>query len=92
MDDASNRLVQVQGAVGGPIKYLVVQGVNRQPELRHYVGKSIGQIAEEEGKHVVDVMLDLSIAGGLNVEFLGPERPSSPDNVASLIAFHSSGV
>ena len=41
---------------------LVVQGVDRPPgPARQYVGKSLGQIAEEEGKHYIDVMLDLSL-------------------------------
>jgi N-acyl-D-aspartate/D-glutamate deacylase len=76
----------VQGGIGGPIKHLVVQGVNMQPELRPYVGKSLHQIADEDGKHVVDVMLDLSLAGDLNVEFLGPERPQDPANIASMLS------
>ena len=50
-----------------------MQGVNRQANLQSYVGKSVGRIAEEEGKHYIDAMLDLSVAGDLNVEFLGPE-------------------
>ena len=53
---------------------LIVQGVNRQANLQSYVGKSVGQIAEEEGKHIIDAMLDLSVAGDLNVEFLGPDK------------------
>ena len=30
---------------------LIVQWVENKPELEKYVGKSLGQIAQEEGKH-----------------------------------------
>ena len=53
---------------------LVVQGVNRQHDLEQYVGRSVGEIAADEGKHPIEVMLDLSLAGDLNVEFLGPDQ------------------
>ncbi len=36
-----------------------------QRELEKYVGKSLGKSATEEGKHPVDVMLDLSLATDL---------------------------
>ena len=51
-----------------------MQSVNGQPELEQYVGKSLRQIAEEEGKHHIEVMIDLSLAGDLNVEFLQAEH------------------
>ena len=82
--EAEERLARAQ-AITGPIPNLIVQGVNRQANLQSYVGKSVGQIAEEEGKHVIDAMLDLSIAGDLNVEFLGPDRGSYPANTGELM-------
>src|SRR5207302_5077232 len=84
-DDASSKLARVQGAIAGPIENLIVQGVNRKQNLQSYVGKSVSQIAEEEGKHVIDAMLDLSIMGDLNVEFLGPERGQNADNTAAIV-------
>jgi len=84
-DEASSKLARVQGAIAGPIENLIVQGVNRQQNLQSYVGKSLSQIAEEEGTHVIDAMLDLSIKGDLNVEFLGPERGQNPDNTAAIV-------
>jgi N-acyl-D-aspartate/D-glutamate deacylase len=88
IDETTSTLRNTRFMVGGPLKNLVVQGVNHQPELASYVGKSIGQIAEEEGKHVVDVMIDLSLAGDLNIEFLGPElgrRAGNVDNIGAMI-------
>jgi len=82
----SNRKLEiVQAGVGGRIPSLIVQWVNDQPELEKYVGKSIGQIAEEEGKHPVDVMLDLSIATDLKAEFLGPNKGFNAEYTAEMI-------
>jgi N-acyl-D-aspartate/D-glutamate deacylase len=84
IEDAEERLARAN-AIAGPIPSLIIQGVNRQLNLQSYVGKTVGQIAEEEGKHYIDAMLDLSIAGDLNVEFLGPERGSNATNTGELI-------
>src|SRR5262249_29801758 len=64
---------------------LIVQYVNDQPELEKYVGKSVGDIAHEEGKTPLDVLLDLSIAGNLKVEFLGPSMGFNADYNAEII-------
>jgi N-acyl-D-amino-acid deacylase len=72
--EADRRLRAIQAGVGGPIPILIVQHVNDQPELERYIGKTLGQIAEEENKDPIDAMIDLSVAGDLNVEFLGPNR------------------
>jgi N-acyl-D-amino-acid deacylase len=37
-----------------------------------YEGLSVSQIAEKEGKHVIDAMLDLSVADDLRTEWAGP--------------------
>src|SRR5439155_7942134 len=78
-DDANRRLEVIQAGVGGQIRTLIVQWANHQADLEPYVGKSVGQIAREENKHEIDVMLDLSIAGDLKVEFLGPNRGFNVD-------------
>jgi N-acyl-D-aspartate/D-glutamate deacylase len=45
----------------------------RNPDLKlKYEGMSVTQIAEMEGKHVVDAMLDLSVADDLRTEWAGP--------------------
>jgi N-acyl-D-aspartate/D-glutamate deacylase len=84
-EEADRRLQIIQAGVGGNPMHLVVQGVNRQQDLQPYVGKSLGQIAEEEGKHHIEVMLDLSLAGDLNVEFLGPDRGSNAEFMAEMM-------
>jgi len=45
----------------------------RNPELKlKYEGMSVQQIAEKESKHVIDAMLDLSVADDLRTEWAGP--------------------
>jgi N-acyl-D-amino-acid deacylase len=83
--EADRRLRAIQAGVGGAIERLIVQHANDQPELERFVGKSVGEIAEEQHKDPIDVMLDLSLAGDLNVEFLGPDRGSNPEFMAEMI-------
>ncbi len=83
--EADRRLRAIQAGVGGDPKKLVVQSVNDQPELESYVGRSVGDIALDEGKHPIEVMLDLSLAGDLNVEFLGPDRGSNAEYMAEMM-------
>ena len=47
-------------------------------------GKSLGQIAEEEGKHYLDVMLDLSLETDLKTEFLGEGPDFNVDHMAGV--------
>jgi N-acyl-D-amino-acid deacylase len=84
-DEADRRLQVIQAGVGGNPRRLVVQGVNRQADLQGYVGRSVGEIADEEGKHHIEVMLDLSLRGDLNVEFLGPDRGTNAEFVAEMM-------
>ena len=84
-EEADRRLQVIQAGVGGSIPGLLVQSVNDQSALEKYVGKSLGQIAEEENKTPIDVMLDLSLAGDLNVEFLGPNRGFNAQYMAEMI-------
>jgi N-acyl-D-amino-acid deacylase len=83
-EEADRRLQVIQAGIGGSPDRLVVQGVNRQADLQVYVGRTLGDIAEAEGKHPIEVMLDLSLRGDLNVEFLGPDRGSNADFMAEM--------
>jgi N-acyl-D-amino-acid deacylase len=50
----------------------------KDPSLKKYENKTIGEIANEQNKHPVDAMLDIACADGLNTEFYTP-----PINVRS---------
>ena len=60
-DSASHLFTQVQGGVGGPPRKLVVTGVGGREDLERYVGRSLEDIARDEDRHYIDVMLDLAI-------------------------------
>jgi N-acyl-D-amino-acid deacylase len=81
--------------VGGRLKKLIVQWVENKPELEKYVGKSLGQIGQEEGKHPADVMVDLALATDLKAEFLQPYPEFNAEYAAEIInnsAFTFPGV
>ncbi|MEA3218483.1 MAG: N-acyl-D-amino-acid deacylase [Acidimicrobiia bacterium] len=84
-ESADKKLQAIQAGVSGSPRRLIVQSVGAHPELDGYVGKSLHQIAQEEGKHHIEVMIDLSVDGGLDVEFLQPERNFNADFNAEMI-------
>ena len=43
------------------------------------MGQNIGQIAQEEGKHVIDALLDIVVGDDLQTEFLAPVAEPGPD-------------
>jgi len=52
-------------------KFIARKVRNTDLKLR-YEGMSVSQIAEKESKHVIDAMLDLSVADDLRTEWAGP--------------------
>jgi N-acyl-D-amino-acid deacylase len=84
-ETADKRLRAIQAGIGGNPKGLIIQSVNNEPELEQFVGQSVGDIALAQNKHPVEVMLDLSLAGDLNVEFLGPDKGSNAEFMTEMI-------
>ncbi len=68
-DEQMAILDKIAPGIGGRLVKLIVSWVEDKPGLEKYVGKTLGQIAQEEGKHPVDVMVDLSLATDLKAEF-----------------------
>jgi len=65
---------------------VLVNRVPGHPELEKYLGRKVGEIARAEGKHPNDAMLDIAVAGGLDVEFRGGDATSSdPVKVGELM-------
>ena len=78
--------ILVTMGVGGPIEGLIVQETPGHPELQRYVGRKLGEIARAEGKHHIDVMLDIGLAGGLKVLFRTSDLSSTdPKKVGELV-------
>src|SRR5215469_1477544 len=71
--------------IGGRLVKLIVQWVENKPELEKYLGKSLGQIGEEEGRHPVDAMRDLALATDLTAEFLPAEPHFNAEFNAEII-------
>ena len=72
------------GAVDGSLEGLVIQGVGQQ-RLEHYIGEKIGIIAANEGKHVVDALLDVVVEDGLETEFFAILSLNNPEYTAELL-------
>ena len=58
-----------------------------RPDLKEkYEGLSVTQIAEMENKHLIDAMLDLSVADNLKTEWRTPVRNASVENSKELMS------
>lgn len=59
----------------------------RNPELKlKYEGLSVSQIAEMDNKHVIDAMLDLSVADDLRTEWAGPVANANIEGYKDLMS------
>jgi len=77
----------LQLAVGsGPLEAITISSVNGITELESYIGRSLAEIGVEEGKHVLDVLFDISLATNGLADFRTP-APSGddPDLMASAL-------
>lgn len=72
--------------ISGPVPELMVVGVDRRAELQHYLGRTLEAIGAEEGKHPVEVLLDLSLATGLRAEVAGDTTKAPADFTAELLS------
>jgi N-acyl-D-aspartate/D-glutamate deacylase len=84
-EEADRRLQVIQAGVGGNPAGLVIQGVHNIDHLRRYEGMTVGQVAAQEDKNPLEVMLDLSLEGDLQVEFLGPDKGSNAEFMAEMM-------
>ena len=68
----------------GSVDGLVVMETGKR-EFEEYHGLTIQQIATSEEKHVVDALLDLVVADGLQTEFLVPSTRDNPHGCAEVM-------
>jgi N-acyl-D-aspartate/D-glutamate deacylase len=78
------RKVQQTGQITNNIADIFVLACSR-PDLKKYENLTIGEIARQENKHPVDVMLDIATADGLNTDFYTPPFNTRIDHMAELI-------
>ena len=64
--------METLNVVFGEFHKFIARKVKDRDLKLQYEGLSVEQIAEKEGKHVIDAMLDLSVADDLRTEWAGP--------------------
>ena len=64
---------------------LVVSSVATR-EFEPYLGRTIGEIATEQGKHVVDALLDIVVAEDLRTELMALPDRYDPENASQYTA------
>lgn len=57
----------------------------KSPELKRLEGRSVAEIAREQGKDGVDAFLDLTLADGLENEFTMTSFNNRPDRMAEIL-------
>lgn len=67
----------------GALEPIIVRSVGDAAGNAHYVGQSLGAIADATGKHVLDVMLDIALESGGHADFLTP--PISAKDVGEVV-------
>lgn len=74
-------------AAGGPLETYTLADVAGHKELEQWVGKTVGEIADAQDKHVTDAFMDINIATGLEADFMAIASTSTdPDKVSELMA------
>ena len=63
----------------GPAQKLTVHGSAGYDVLDKYVDRKVTEIATAEGKHVADVILDISLESEFKAEFVGNAYPTSAE-------------
>ena len=73
------------GACGRP-KDLIVHGAAGYGEIERYVGRCVADIAQDEGKTVTDVILDISLASEFKAEFVGDAYGASAEATKEVLS------
>ncbi len=81
---ALRKIEEMTGLVTNNVRDIIVLEC-RAPELKKYENQTIGEIAGAEGKHPVDVLLDIAVADGLNAEFYTPSINQKLEHMSEMI-------
>ena len=74
------------GVIAGSIENLSIFKVEN-PELKQYVDKTVGEVAQEWGKHPVDAMLDLAVADNLKTSFYVEPVNNNLDLLSEVVQY-----
>ncbi len=75
---------EMTGAITNNVRAIFVLEC-KQADLKKYENLTVGEIADKEKKHPVDVMLDIATADGLNTEFYTPPVNVSKDYLKEMV-------
>jgi N-acyl-D-amino-acid deacylase len=75
---------QMTGAISNDVRAITIVECKRS-DLKKYENRTVGEVANEENKHPVDVMLDIATADGLNTEFYTPPLNVRNDFMKELV-------
>jgi N-acyl-D-aspartate/D-glutamate deacylase len=70
----------------------IVINVGDDPALAHYLDRTLGDIAAEEGRNVVEVMLDLAARSNLALQLRSPQISSTDPRQAARLFGHYATV
>ncbi len=84
-DEIDRRIVGGLGT-SGPAQELTMHGAAGYEQLEKYEGRPVAEIAETEGKHVADVILDISLESEFKAEFVGNAYPTSAETTAKVLS------
>lgn len=72
----------------GPLEVIKVSSLGKAKGLDRYIDKMLGEIAAAEGKHVVDVLLDIAIASDGWADFRTPPPVATNRKLAAELLSH----
>lgn len=84
-DEISKGMIGGPGTSGRP-RDLIIHGTGGCAEVEKYVGKCVNDIAAQEGKHVADVLLDISLASEFKAEFVGNAYDASAEMTKHVLS------
>ena len=71
-------------SITGSFEGLIVEEV-ANPEFESLCGLTMKEVADQQGKHIVDAMLDLVVADNLQTEFLSKRGLDNPEYTGELL-------
>ena len=83
-----------KGATNGAngLEGQVIINVGEDPKLARYMDRTLGEIASEEGRNVVEVMLDLALRSSLALQLRSPQISSTDPRQAARMLSHGAVV
>jgi N-acyl-D-aspartate/D-glutamate deacylase len=83
-NSGENGMLNFSSVIGRGIPALEIHSVKRADLRQQYEGFTVGEIAARDGKHVIDVLLDLAVADNLETTFGTPPLPYDAEQMREM--------